>query len=145
MSTNIVNFEELQTLTASKSLSVQIDDFSVKVISSQDPYFWVRIQKSDEGEIIVTDFNPGSLPQLTLNIALRKAVKQLYSPTPDNITFKNVIPVKSTGAQPLPSYEGPVNTIRAACEGFARTSRKVVSSFRVVPEGRKFNVVVALS
>lgn len=145
MSANIVNFEELQTLTASKSLSVQQDDFSVKVVSSEDPFFWVRVQKSDDGEIIVTDFNSGSLPQLTLNIALRKAVKQLYSPTPDNITFKNIIPVKSSSPHQAQSYEGPVNTIRAACEGFARTSRKVVSSFRVVPEGRKFNVVVALS
>ena len=145
MSANIVNFEELQAHTASRSLSVQQDEFSLIVVSSEDPLFWVRIQNSDHGEIIVTDFNPGNLPQLTLNIALRKAVKELYSPTPDNITFKNIIPVKSPNPHQGQSYEGPVNTIRAACEGFARTSRKVVSSFRVVPEGRKFNIVVALS
>lgn len=145
MSADIVNFEELHVQSASNSLSVVLDDFSVKVVSDKDPFFWVRVQKSDEGEVIVTDFNPGKLPQISLNIALRKAVRELYTPTPNNITFKNIISLTSTGANCSASYEGPINAIRCACEGFARVSRTVISSFRVVPEGHKFNIVVALS
>jgi hypothetical protein len=145
MSAQIFHLEGLQKRAGSKSLSVIADEYSVKVTSATDPHFWVRVKKTDTPNIIVTDFNPGHLPQVTLNIALREAVAELFAPDAQSIIFKNVIAVTPQDNEFSATYEGPVNAIRAACEGFARFSQKAISSFRVVPDGQKLNVEVAMS
>lgn len=145
MTAEVVDLQEVQARSAGKTLSVEIDDFSIKVVSSQDHLFWVRIKVTDSGKIIITDFNPGNLPLMTLNIALRKALREIHTSTPSNLTFKNISPFSSATYNNTSGYEGPLNAIRAACEGLARVSSRAISSFRVVPDGRKFNVVVALS
>ena len=145
MSAEIVHISELKAHSAVKSLSIEIDDFSVKVVSSEDHFFWVRIEANNRGEIEITDFNPGNLPLLTLNIALRKALGEIRNDVPDNLTFKNISQYTSNPQVTTTDYEGPLNIIRSACEALARVSCKAVSSFRVVPDGPKFHVRVALN
>lgn len=144
MSATIISLQEVKIKAASNSLIAEIDDFSVKIISKVDPLFWVRLQRTDANEIIVTDFSAGNLPQYALNLALRKGLKALYSSSPRSITFRNVNSSESLEAALSGACDDVLHAIRQACEGLAMISRRAIKSFQLVPDGHKLNVVVSL-
>lgn len=144
MSATIISLQEVKIKAASESLVAGEDDFSVRITSKVDPLFWVRLQRSDDGEIIVTDFSAGGLPQYALNLALRKGLKQLYASTPHSITFRNVNSSVNPDAALSGACDDALHAIRQACEGLAMISRRAIRSFHLVPDGHKLNVVVSL-
>ena len=141
MTAEIFSFQQVKIAAAEDSLSVHEDDFSVRVISSDDPLFWVRLKRTEDQSIVVTDFNGGSLPQFTLNIALRKALRALYCTTPNQLTFKSVFySYDIVGKQ-----KQNLDVVRTACESIANFSKRSVASFRVLQDNHKVNVVVDIA
>ncbi|MEW7007105.1 MULTISPECIES: hypothetical protein [unclassified Lentilitoribacter] len=144
MSATIISLQEVKVKAASDSLVAETDDFSVKIISKIDPLFWVRFQRTDNGEVIVTDFSAGGLPQYALNLALRKGLKELYASPPRSITFSNVNSSENLELALSGACDDALHAIRQACEGLAMISRRAIRSFQLVPDGHKLNVVVSL-
>ena len=108
---------------AEDSLVVSEDDFSVKVTSDVDPMFWVRIKRTDDQTIVVTDFKAGSLQQITLNIALRKAVSTLHKRAPKQLTFKNVAPLTHLNDNERADFARELNVLRVASESIANVNK----------------------
>lgn len=139
MTAQIFDFQKIKSDSSDENLDVCVDDFSVRITSKNDPFFWVRITESDDGDVVVTDFNRGGLTQTALNIALRKAMGRLFARRPQSLRFKDIL---SSG--PAQSMDEKLNAIMAACKSATEQTQQVISAFDVVNDGRKTDVLIAL-
>lgn len=139
MTAQIFDFQKIKNDISADNLDIYVDDFSVRVTSKKDHLFWVRVVETEDGDVLVTDFNAGKLPQGALNMALRKALSQLFAQRPRSLRFKNILPTGQTSVS-----EDRLNTIMTACKSAARYTQQAVRAFNVVRDGRKIDVLVAL-
>lgn len=174
MTAQIFDFQKIRHESSANNLDLLVDDYSVRVTSKSDHLFWVRVTETDDGDVVVTDFNSGQLPQVTLNIALRKALGQLFAQRPKSLRFKNIISTggfnrsRSNGPdlnesdmngpdmnEPDmggPNMDGPeinaldarVNAILSACKSATQHTNQAIRSFDIVRDGPKTDIVVTL-
>lgn len=136
MSAKIINIQKVLVRSASYRLVVESDDYSVRVISDVAPLFWVRFLRTENDDVIISDFNAGGLPRYAFILALRKGMKELHISQPHSIIFTNVSASES--------LEAALVAIRRACESFAFINRRTVRSLKLTLEEHKLNVVVSL-
>lgn len=139
MTAQIFDFQKIRSDSSDENLDVFVDEFSVRITSKNDRFFWVRVTENEDGNVVVTDFNRGGLTQAALNVALRKAMAELFARRPKSLRFKDIL---SSGQ--ARSMDEQLNAIMSACKSATAQSQQVISSFDVVNDGCKTDVLVAL-
>lgn len=139
MTAQIFDFQKIKNDCSADNLDIHVDDFSIRVTSRTDRLFWVRVVETEEGDVLVTDFNPGQLSQVALNIGLRKALGELFAQRPKSLRFKNIIPSGQTSVS-----QDRLNTIMTACKSATLHTQQAIRAFNVVRDGSKIDVLVAL-
>lgn len=140
MTAQIFDFQKIKQNSSADNLDIMVDDFSVRVTSKVDRLFWVRVVETEDGDVVVTDFNRGELPQVALNMGLRKALGQLFAKRPKSLRFKDITP---SGHTSVP--QDRLNTIMSACKSATLHTQQAICSFNIVRDGRKTDVLVALN
>jgi hypothetical protein len=80
-------------------LSISGDDYCVRVESDIDPRYWVRIERGDGEDLVVTDFTAGGRPDAELRQGLVMGIEALQPGPFDRMVFRDLIPAGHQSAQ----------------------------------------------
>ena len=123
-------------------MSVTKDDYSIKVATSADPMFWIRLEEPyDESEVVVTDFKAGKLASHALIRGLETALGAAKLGLPRALLFKDVAPGEmgsSAGVRLIRERE----LIDDVCQALANNLDRSVTETRMLEERGKINVCV---
>lgn len=78
--------------TAIKALSVSQDEFSVRVASTVDDRFWIRVELPPGACVVVTDAMPGSQSDETMAAGLAAALRTAGAENSTILIFRDVVP-----------------------------------------------------
>lgn len=78
--------------TEAENLSQVEDDFSIKLTLDDDPHFWWRVEKTDDGVMLITDFTQGGQDDHVMARALAGLIARRKGALPLDLVFHDLVP-----------------------------------------------------
>ncbi|WP_137929175.1 hypothetical protein [Mesorhizobium comanense] len=121
-------------------LLVREDDFSVRVERSDDPRFWVRVERETGDSIVVTDYNAGSRPDQELAAGVALALRTLRRPL-DKVIFRDMFPLGMEGPDLPVKMIQATEALKKICLHIAAETGQEVASFNLEPRRGKLDAI----
>lgn len=130
------------TLRPASGLSVSGDDYCVRVESDIDARYWVRIERGEGDDLVVTDFTAGGRPDRELQQGLMMGINALQPGAFDRMVFRDLIPAGHQTPQfPLRVVEAFDRAKRLA-ETVAGATGREVAAATMEPRRGKLDAIV---
>ncbi len=138
----IIRHPITQIEDVSARIDVNRDDYSIKASSPSDRIFWIRIEIPVQDEVIVSDFNAGSLGDEVLIFAFLKIADELPSDV-RTFVFKDVAPGPASLRSGM-AISAAHSRIGRCAERLARKRKRKVHRVSLEESRGKVNVRVQL-
>ncbi|MCT8267197.1 hypothetical protein NYQ83_07920 [Afifella sp. JA880] len=125
--------------------SITADAFSVKVTADGDAFFFVRLEKTGRGEVVVSDFVGGSQAEEDLILALDYALRDLRAGGLERLIFRDLVPCGMEDGRFGYKLERASELAKRASDRLATRYGCTVRSFAVEPRAGKMDAHVGFA
>lgn len=131
-----------EAAASAPQLSLSGDAYCVRVESDIDPRFWVRIERGDGEDLVVTDFTAGGRPDAELRQGLVMGIEALQPGAFERLVFRDLIPAGHQSAHFPRQVVEAFDKVKRLAAMVARATGREVGQATMAPRRGKLDAIV---